>query len=112
MECLESDVFVSLRCDAAWIAASSNTIGGMFFLAGSIMNFFPGYGYASSFSLGVGGLIFALGSAGMIVLWRDEQFGLAFFSALNHLKGPSRGASFSVWGAAFIMIYCLAATMS
>merc|ERR1712151_435220 len=82
------------------------------------------------FAYGVGSVIFALGSAIMIIMWKDEQFGLSFIAVLNNLGGPKgrpfvfndisakpeeatkEDLHFSLVGSIFIMVYCLAATLS
>merc|ERR1711964_284649 len=59
-------------------------------------------------------------------MWKDEQFGLSFFAALNNLGGPNgrplvlraqngtveEEATFSWRGSLFIVIYILAACVS
>jgi hypothetical protein len=137
-ECIENQVFTTppwnvKKLNAAWAGAVLNTSGAGFFLLGSIF-MYPGsdQSYASSFMFLMGSIIFALGAGTMIVMWKDEQFGLTFLAALNNLGGPNgkplvmvealegehalgnveEEPTFSVRGAIFIMLYCLAATVS
>lgn len=125
-ECMENKVFSSLSCDTGYFGAVLNTIGSFLFLAGSLLGFShgPSAAYWGSFLFGIGSILFAVGSAVMIVMWKDEQFGLTFLAALNKLGGPNgqpvvvHGAAveeeptFSLRGTIFIMVYCAAATMS
>jgi len=124
-ECVENGVFESFRCDTGAVGALLNLIGGLFFLAGAICGFFDGHDFETMFLYGLGSLVFAFGSAAMIVMWKDEQFGLTFLAVLNNLGGPNgrpivrqgsmalkEETTFSWRGAIFIMIYCLAATLS
>jgi hypothetical protein len=125
-ECIENKVFTSLKCDLGWWGALLNEIGGIWFLIGSILDFFDGMGYWGSFSFGVGSVVFALGSSAMVIMWKDEQFGLTFFAALNNLGGPNgrplvlhggvgevkEENTFSWRGSVFILMFILAATVS
>jgi len=129
-ECIENEVFTTLKCDNGWWSALLNFVGGLFFLAGSVPGFFEGSlaAYIGSFSFGVGSALYAVSSALMIIMWKDEQFGLTFMAALNNLGGAqgrpvvllntgdeevvTETQTFSMRGAIFIMIYCTAATAS
>lgn len=121
-ECVECDVFTSLKLDSGWIGAYLNTLGGSMFLVGSVFGFFPGQGFKSSFLFGIGALIFAGGSGFMIIMWKDEQFGLTFLSALNNLEGQNGRpivhdhgtdeVQEEHTGSIFVMVYCLAGAMS
>jgi len=127
-ECIENGVFTTLKCNTGWWGALLNTLGGLLFLVGSVLGFFESQAYASNFSFGVGSVAFVVGSGAMIVMWKDEQFGLTFIAALNNLGGPNgkpvvlraqadletveEEVTFSLRGATFIMIYCFAATVS
>lgn len=119
MECIENDVFTTFKMTQGWWGAFLNTLGALGFTIGAILGFFHGWDYEANFSYGVGSAIFAAGSAVMILMWKDEQFGLTFLAVLN--DGPpsilsreeiSKAATFSISGTIFIMIYCLAAAMS
>jgi len=98
------------------------------FLWGSILGIFDGQHHAQSLSFLWGSIAFVVGSGLMIVMWKDEQFGLTFIAALNNLGGENgrpvvlrattdletveEEVTFSGRGAAFIMLYCLSATIS
>ncbi|CAE7235480.1 unnamed protein product [Symbiodinium necroappetens] len=57
-------------------------------------------------------------------MWKDEQFGLAYLAALNHMGGQARGSSFihsntppesrtfSVRGIVFIHLYCIVSVVA
>eukprot|EP00933_Yihiella_yeosuensis_P024836 TRINITY_DN19260_c0_g1_i1.p1 TRINITY_DN19260_c0_g1~~TRINITY_DN19260_c0_g1_i1.p1 ORF type:complete len:548 (+),score=64.27 TRINITY_DN19260_c0_g1_i1:95-1738(+) len=130
-ECIENEAFYLarwVRCefDQGLVGAVLNTTGGLGFVVGAIIAYIPGHTYASLFSYGVGSVIFAAGSGVMILMWKDEQFGLTFLAVLNHLGGDNgkpmvvtpckskveEKATFSYAGAIFIMIYCLAGCLS
>eukprot|EP00434_Breviolum_minutum_P031633 symbB.v1.2.027968.t1/scaffold2912.1/size67362/1 len=119
MECVENEVFTTFKTTQGWWGAFLNTLGGLGFTVGAILGFCEGWDYVANFSYGVGSVIFALGSGVMILMWKDEQFGLTFLAVLN--DGPpsilnreevTKAATFSVSGTIFIMIYCLAAALS
>jgi len=119
-------VFFTFNLSTGYIGAALNTIGGIGFLVGAILGFWPELGFQSCFAYGVGSLIFASGSAAMIIMWKDEQFGLTFLAVLNHLGGPNgrplvkkddgeeaeEEKTLSFRGACFIMIYCVTGTIS
>lgn len=127
-ECIENGVFTSLKCNTGWYVALLNLIGGTWYLLGSILNFFDGASFWGSFSFGVGSLVFVVGSAALVVMWKDEQFGLSFLAAINNLGGPNgrplvlatttgsrtveEEATFSWRGSLLIMVYVCAAVVS
>lgn len=125
-ECLENDVFTSLSCGKASFGAFLNLVGGLGFLVGSVLGYYEGQGYNASFLFGLGSLCYAVGSAAMIVMWKDEQFGLTFLSVLNQLGGKhgkplvvneetqqaEEKQTFSCAAAWFIIIYIFGATFS
>lgn len=120
MECVENEVFTTFKSTQGWWGAFLNTLGGLGFTVGAVLGFFHGWDYEANFAYGIGSVIFALGSAVMILMWKDEQFGLTFLAVLN--EGPPsiltneeelhKAATFSKSGTIFIMIYCLAAALS
>lgn len=91
-ECIENEVFTSFKLSQGWVGALFNVAGGALFTIGACMLFFPGTDYASNFTWGVGSAVFAIASAVMIIMWKDEQFGLTFLAVLNELGGPARKA--------------------
>jgi len=124
-EMVENGCFTTCKYDAGYWGAILNTLGAIWFLIGALLFFSPGNTFWAYFCFGVGSVIFTLGSSIMIIMWKDEQFGLTFFTALNHLDrskpsffppdaSPSSRApgKFSRRGATFVMLYCLAATTS
>lgn len=133
-ECIENEVFTTLKCNLGWCGALMNVIGGVFFLVGSVLSCFDdaAIAYWADFSYGVGSVVFAVESAGMLIMWQDEQFGLTFCAALNNLGGPhgrplvlaaslspgapmvevEEKATFSWRVAFFIILYIFAATVS
>lgn len=126
-ECIENEVFVKVKCcEIGWWGAILNTIGGVFFLLGSVFGAFSHLRYWGNVMFGVGSMIFAIGAGTMIIMWKDEQFGLTFLSALNKLGGAHgrplllrdgetvvrEPKTFSCRGAIFIIIYILAANVS
>jgi len=121
MECVENDVFTyAWKGTQGWWGAIFNTLGGLGFTVGATLGFFHGLDYEANFAYGVGSLIFALGSGVMIVMWKDEQFGLTFLAVLNdgppsiltNQKELEKAATFTPAGTVFIMMYCLAASLS
>mmetsp|Transcript_9408 Transcript_9408/g.21392 ORF Transcript_9408/g.21392 Transcript_9408/m.21392 type:complete len:451 (-) Transcript_9408:95-1447(-) len=114
-ECLDNEVFVSKPTSHAWFGALLNFAGGLlFFVAGCCM--FSSWWINCLF--GCGSAIYALGAFIMVVMWKDEQFGLTFLSALNKLEKVKRGSSpseqnvqddnadhFSPRGVLFLIVY-------
>lgn len=126
-ECVENEVFTKFRCkDIGWWGAVLNTIGGAWFVLGSAMSFDTSLSYYANFLFGIGSTVYALGSGIILVMWKDEQFGLTFLSALNKLGGANgrpmiltdgesvcqEVKTFSWRGAGFIVIYIMTATTS
>lgn len=87
-ECIENSVFTTCTWDHAYIGALLNFLGGVGFVIGAVLAFFPGQSFEANFWYGVGSVIYALGSAFLIYMWKDEQFGLTFLAVLNNLGGP------------------------
>jgi len=120
-ECKENKVFSTLSLDIGRFGAIMNTLGGLLFLVGSVLGFWDA-SHAKNLSFGVGSAIFLLGSGVMIIMWKDEQFGLTFLSALNGLDratpiqsadgSEQENSTFSVRGSFFVMLYCFAASVS
>jgi len=123
-ECIENKVFTTCTWDQGYFGALLNLLGGLGFCVGAVIGFFPGHAFASNFGYGVGSTIYALGSAVMIVMWKDEQFGLTFLAVLNQLGGPNGRPlvegeqtqeelkTFSTRAAIFIMIYIATGVVS
>lgn len=124
-ECIENGVFTTLKLDQGYCGAVLNTVGGALFLGGSLMGYSEDLAFEANFAFGVGSLLFAFGSAVMILMWKDEQFGLTFLAVLNNLGGANgrpllerpgepneKNNTFSRRGAVFIMIYCMTGTVS
>mmetsp|Transcript_18936 Transcript_18936/g.54852 ORF Transcript_18936/g.54852 Transcript_18936/m.54852 type:complete len:503 (-) Transcript_18936:48-1556(-) len=123
-ECIENEVFRTLKFDQGYVGAALNTLGGVFFTVGAIMGYWEDLAFEANFAFGVGSLIFACGSGVMIFMWKDEQFGLTFLAVLNNLGNEqgkpmvrqdsedTKANTFSPRGAVFIMIYSLTATVS
>eukprot|EP00931_Biecheleriopsis_adriatica_P017561 TRINITY_DN12552_c0_g1_i1.p1 TRINITY_DN12552_c0_g1~~TRINITY_DN12552_c0_g1_i1.p1 ORF type:complete len:451 (-),score=48.03 TRINITY_DN12552_c0_g1_i1:111-1463(-) len=125
-ECMENEVFTGIACSIANIGALLNFVGGLFFLIGSVLGYVEGQSYNASFTFGIGSLAYAIGSALMIVMWKDEQFGLTYLSVLNQVNGP-RGRplvvsdtennvkekkTFSFRGTILIIVYCFGASFA
>jgi len=125
-ECIENKVGRGGALDTGWWGAVLNTAGSLGFVVGATMGFWkgPAITYWADFSYGIGSVIFAFGSGLMIVMWKDEQFGLTFLAVLNGLGGPSgkplipgneqveEEETYSPTETVFIMVYCLAAALS
>jgi len=128
-ECVENEVFTrapKLRDVCGWWGALLNFIGGIWFLIGSILMFFSDQAFMANISFGIGAIVYAVGSGAMIIMWKDEQFGLTFLAVLNKLGGKNgrpltktddddvarEENTFSWTAACFIIIYILAATLS
>jgi hypothetical protein len=119
-ECIDSDVFTSLKFDKGYVGALCNMLGGMGFLIGAILAWFDSY--SSNFAYGVGSVIYLLGSSVMIIMWEDQQYGLTFLAVLNQIESQRRlsgsdrsisstsekSVTFSRRGVVFIHIYCIA----
>jgi len=134
-ECIENKVFTSLsmrrllRCSVielgkGYWGALLNLAGGLGFLTGAVLAYVPGLSVACMAAYGLGSALYALCGAVMIVMWKDEQFGLTFLAVLNQLGGPngrpmlstkagqSEEAGLSLMTASFIIVYILLATVS
>lgn len=117
-ECIDNRTFTSLLCTSGWWGALINLIGGiLFFAAGVAM---PFSGWWSNTLFGVGSGTYALGGAVMIVMWKDQQFGLTFLAALNNLEKSKLGGSevhdkathFSLRSLLCLLIYVISASLS
>jgi len=75
--------------------------------------YFPDHEFTSALAFAIGAGFFTVDSIASIWMWRDEQFGLTFMSALNEFKPRANPAPrFSGRGYIFINIYCLISVMS
>eukprot|EP00931_Biecheleriopsis_adriatica_P086128 TRINITY_DN6084_c0_g1_i2.p1 TRINITY_DN6084_c0_g1~~TRINITY_DN6084_c0_g1_i2.p1 ORF type:complete len:547 (+),score=100.33 TRINITY_DN6084_c0_g1_i2:177-1643(+) len=127
-ECIENEVF-SCKCNfsAGYVGAALNLFGGICFLAGSLCPVFTDQlGYWANVLFGIGSVGFLLGSSVMLIMWRDEQYGLTFLAVINKLGGPhgkplvedaekdepQEQVSFSIAGIFFIHVYCLCGAAS
>jgi len=136
-ECIENDVFsldplrhllggdVEWKVGNGWWGALLNFIAAFGFLTGAVLNYVPGVSWEGSFAYGVGSAIYVLGGVIMIVMWKDEQFGLTFLAVLNQLGDPrgrplvarettgDREEQTLSWPTAlFIIVYIFGATVS
>jgi len=121
-ECMEQKVFTACRLRLSQWAALWNCIGGFGFFLGAVVLFWPDTAFLSSLVYTIGSVLFVMGSVAAIWLWRDEQFGLTFMSALNEFRSKSfsptsgnrrRGhPQFSWRGFAFINLYCIISVVS
>eukprot|EP00928_Gymnodinium_smaydae_P052838 TRINITY_DN36989_c0_g1_i1.p1 TRINITY_DN36989_c0_g1~~TRINITY_DN36989_c0_g1_i1.p1 ORF type:complete len:521 (+),score=69.61 TRINITY_DN36989_c0_g1_i1:82-1563(+) len=127
MECIENEVFTSLSFSKGYVGAVLNTLGGVGFVVGAVLAWWDAYW--SNFAYGVGSAIFLFGSSTMIIMWKDEQYGLTFLAVLNELGTPqglnriatgdvrewspeNLNVTFSMAGAIFIHVYCFAVSFS
>ncbi|CAE7739036.1 unnamed protein product [Symbiodinium pilosum] len=80
-------------------------------------------GAESNLLFTVGSVLYLIASSLSVIMWKDEQFGLAYLAALNHLGGQARGTSFmsntppesrtfSVRGIVFIHLYCIVSVVA
>lgn len=119
LECVENQVFTTAASEGSGIpkcAAAMNFIGGILFTIGGLVLFFPDMAAESNLCYSIGSLLYTVASSLSVILWKDEQFGLAYLAALNHMSGQDRSRSFmagsqqsgafSVRGIVFIHIYC------
>jgi len=125
-ECIENQVFTTCSLNQGWVGAALNLLGGAGFLVGAIMAFFPGGSFYSMFTYGIGSGIYLLGAGVMIIMWKDEQFGLTFLAVLNKLGGPTakpvlnnghgddveEDHALSFMTAVFVMIYIITGSLS
>eukprot|EP00913_Durusdinium_trenchii_P012063 g11331.t1 len=110
------------------------TIGGIFFVVAGFLECLENKVFTTSAAEGsaipkcaaamnfMGGILFALGPPlSQVILWKDEQFGLAYLAALNHMSGQDRARSwiggqqsgaFSVRGIVFIHLYCVVSVVA
>lgn len=118
LECMETKAFLSCPRKIVQWGALANFVGGVCFLVGGVVIFWPDQDLLSSIAFTVGSALFVLGSLVSIFLWRDEQFGLTFLSALNEFKTQPRPGQaarpprFSWRGFVFINIYCVISVVS
>lgn len=125
-ECIENNVFGSIELTNAWTGAVLNTLGGLFFLLGSVVPFVPAWGsFWGSLWFGVGSTIYAVVGSIQLVQWRCEKFGLVYMAVLNKLEShheqpaektasereqePVRYSARSLW---MIHIFCIAGAIS
>eukprot|EP00931_Biecheleriopsis_adriatica_P036220 TRINITY_DN20872_c0_g1_i3.p1 TRINITY_DN20872_c0_g1~~TRINITY_DN20872_c0_g1_i3.p1 ORF type:complete len:457 (-),score=94.41 TRINITY_DN20872_c0_g1_i3:45-1415(-) len=118
-ETLDNGTFNSWPTTSAWWGALLNFIGGIFFFAAGIA--LPMSGWWCNVLFGIGSAVYTIGGAIMIIMWKDEQFGLTFLAALNHLQEGScmevsRPAAkerfFSLRSLLFLFLFVITAAIS
>eukprot|EP00928_Gymnodinium_smaydae_P008207 TRINITY_DN12985_c0_g1_i1.p1 TRINITY_DN12985_c0_g1~~TRINITY_DN12985_c0_g1_i1.p1 ORF type:complete len:530 (+),score=101.64 TRINITY_DN12985_c0_g1_i1:77-1591(+) len=115
-ECIESETFKPPCLDKAGLAALMNLAGSCSFLLGSLI--INRDGYVSNVSFGVGAAFFTIGSSIQVTMWKDEQYGLTFLAALNHLSSPkfetpdNQRMHMTIRHLIFIHLYVLGAVLS
>jgi len=90
-ECLDNGTFKSWPTTTAWWGTFLNLIGGIFFFAAGIALLMSEWWCNTLF--GIGSAMDTVGGAIMIIMWKDEQFGLTFVAALNN---PQEGSCIEV----------------
>lgn len=119
-EGLQNEVFTTVKMTKGWWSALLNVCGGMCFFLGAVAAW-PDI-YVSNLLYGVGSASYMVSSSIQIVMWKDEQFGLAFLSVLNQFDRPmvalpvgrqvASEAGFSWLGAFFVHVACVCGAAS
>ncbi|CAJ1410696.1 unnamed protein product [Effrenium voratum] len=128
LECVENEVFTRAGIKAGITipkcAAAMNFLGGVLFALGGAILFWPDSSRESNLLFTIGSVFYTIGASLSVILWKDEQFGLAYLAALNHISGQARGVSFmaanspresrafSVRGIVFIHLYCMVSVVA
>mmetsp|Transcript_113100 Transcript_113100/g.156115 ORF Transcript_113100/g.156115 Transcript_113100/m.156115 type:complete len:511 (-) Transcript_113100:282-1814(-) len=117
-ECIDNRTFNSWPSTSAWWAALFNLVGGLFFFAAGMALVWDGWWCNTLF--GIGSAVYSAGGVIMIIMWKDEQFGLTFLAALNHLKESGMECSrpaekerrFSIRSLVFLLLSVVSAAAS
>lgn len=124
LECLENRVFTSRPSSLSWLVSVLNFAGGLLFTAGGLVLFVEGMDLASDIMFTIGSLIYTIGAVCSVVMWKDQQFGLAFLHVLNESGQARRSlaaqinsdgeetSTFSVRGVFFILLYCILSVLA
>jgi len=122
-EAVENEMFTSKPDSLSKWSAISNVTGGVLFFLAAVADFWDPWW--CSFLWFIGSLWYCGGSMLGLLMWKDEQFGLAFLVALNTAARKSRaqrdGGSrprdqgqddkFSWRSLFFILFYCVVAVL-
>merc|ERR1712060_1587 len=81
----------SLDITTAWVGSLLTLLAGLIYLLAATLAFLPAaQSYWPSLCFGVGSIVYLLGGSLQLVLWRDNQFGVAYMSMINK-PGEGRG---------------------
>mmetsp|Transcript_15299 Transcript_15299/g.40897 ORF Transcript_15299/g.40897 Transcript_15299/m.40897 type:complete len:413 (+) Transcript_15299:171-1409(+) len=110
VECIEHEVFSTPPDHHGWWGAFLNFVGGFFFTIAGVAVVWSGWW--CSFLFGIGSSIYTIGSLIMVIMWKDEQFGLTFLAAINNIyRPPTAKPHFSFRGLAFLILYICVSVM-
>jgi len=117
-ECIDNGTFNSWPSTSGWWGALINLFGGLFFFAAGVV--LPMSGWWCNTLFGTGSALYAVGGTVQVIMWKDEQFGLTFLAALNHVKKSGMECCmpqeverrFSLRSLMFLLLYVTSAATS
>eukprot|EP00928_Gymnodinium_smaydae_P060522 TRINITY_DN4421_c1_g1_i1.p1 TRINITY_DN4421_c1_g1~~TRINITY_DN4421_c1_g1_i1.p1 ORF type:complete len:460 (+),score=62.68 TRINITY_DN4421_c1_g1_i1:64-1443(+) len=124
IECVENKSFHSWPRNISMWSSWGNFVGSNLFLLYGLACFFPHLDFWANMMFTVGSGVFVMTSVMAFLLWKDEQFGLTYLSALNHFakngqaysfangSGEDNSAGFSVRGLLFLIFYSFVAVLA
>jgi len=99
-----------------WWVAYVNCTGGLLFAIAAAIGFYyevsPQYALAAKWSYLIGSIFYLIGGMLSLVMWKTEQFGLAFMPELNLTKDKNKRHTVSFLQLPFLFMYCCTSAVS
>lgn len=99
-----------------WWVAYVNTTGGTLFAIAAAIGFYyevsPKNALAAKWAYLIGSIFYLIGGILSLVMWKTEQFGLAFMPELNLTKEKDKRKTVSFLQLPFLIMYCCTSAMS
>jgi len=99
-----------------WWVAYLNFTGGLLFAIAAAIGFYyeesPQYALAAKWCYLIGSISYLFGSVLSLVMWKTEQFGLAFMPQLNLTKNKNKRNTVSYIQLPFLFLYCVTSAVS
>jgi len=99
-----------------WWIAYVNFTGGLLFAIAAAIGFYyevsPQYALAAKWAYLIGSIFYLIGGVLSLLMWKTEQFGLAFMPELNLTKSKNKRNTVSFLQLPFLFMYCCTSAIS